>query len=311
MSDRFEYTTGSLQDRHSRVASTVSLDQDYIDDLGVRHSHKYYTDYARKRTINQYEDRCPGTKSSVICQAIIFEASSDSCSNRDTQVVTYQDDRPLQFATGGQKKTTQNGITQPEEWAVKYDNENSASEPEEGPVVEWIGPVLQVNFIGRAKFSYRVIRDGRKQEIIPYIPEMTEDLPLEIYSKASIVIKSPHLLHALEELIDYYPSFHTQLKDGYKKDFKIDPPFAVVMHHFQSLKELVEKEHEFSHQKDSRNFRRAELQQNHMRYLYEFAEPLYRADVVPCEQHLSEVCPRIAFDMIWYLFKPGTDVYVQ
>lgn len=48
-----------------------------------------------------------------------------------------------------------------------------------------------------------------------------------------------------------------------------------------------------------------------MRHLYEFAKPLYRENVGSCEQHLSEPCPRIAFDMIWYLLKPGTDVYVQ
>lgn len=111
--------------------------------------------------------------------------------------------------------------------------------------------------------------------------------------------------------MDYFPSFYTQLEAGYKHGISIDEPFAVVMHHFQPIKELLEKEFAGPDQKNSRDFRLDELQKNHMRHLYEFAEPLYHANVVPCKQHLSEAYPRIASGMIWYLLKPGTDVYVQ
>lgn len=153
-------------------------------------------------------------------------------------------------------------------------------------------------------------RYGRKREITRIVSKTTEDVFLENISRASIVLISSRLLHALEGLIGYYPSFHTQIKAGDKEDFTIYEPFAVVMHHFQSIKAFVEKEYAGPHQ-HTRDFRRDELQKTHMRHLYEFAEPLYHKTAVPCEQHLSEPRPRIAFDMIWYLLKPGTDVYVQ
>ncbi|GAM34113.1 hypothetical protein TCE0_015r01483 [Talaromyces pinophilus] len=301
------------------VLQEASSDEDNseeVDDLRLSSTRTYGPMFARKRTINQYAARCPGVEPAVIYQATIVDAFTkgpwppDRGVDGGMEVVTYQDDRPFQFATSAQNHTIQVDITQPDRSGKKYDNETLAAELEEDPITEWTGPVFEVNFIGRSLFSYRMSRNARNRKMHRIIPKTTEDLSLENISGASIVLKSPHLLHALEGLIDYYPSFQTLLKAGDKKDFKINEPFAVVMHHFQSIKAFVEKEYAGPHQ-DSRDFRRDELQKKHMRHLYEFAEPLYHENVVPCEQHLSEACPRIAFDMIWYLLKPGTDVYVQ
>lgn len=186
------------------------------------------------RTIYQHVARCPEVEAEppVIYQAIIFDASTNRGRNRDAKVI-YQDDRPFQFATGGHNPTIQADITQPDESAVKYDNGTLVPEQEVDPIAEWTGPVLKISCHGRAKFSPLITRNGRKRELKLIVPKTTEDLLVEHVSRTSLELKSPHLLHALERLIDYYPPFHTQLRAGDKKGFQIVEPFAVVMHHFQ------------------------------------------------------------------------------
>ncbi|RKL44118.1 hypothetical protein BFJ72_g3851 [Fusarium proliferatum] len=57
-------------------------------------------------------------------------------------------------------------------------------------------------------------------------------------------------------------------------------------------------------------------QQNHLtvlhaKHLMEFLEPIYTESILTCQKHLSNSVPQVEFGMIWYLLKPGIDVYVQ
>lgn len=256
----------------------------------------------------KYYDLCPEgeAKPPVIYYATIYNSSTDSGRTRDlSPEVRYRADRPFQFATSVHNQPTQVDIAQSKESGVKYDNEILEADQEEDTLAKWTGTVLEINLVGRTQFP----RIGKER---PAAPRKTEDLFLEKIGIASIVLQSPHLVRALEQLIDYYPPFYIEAPAVYGSGTAIYEPFAVVMHHFHSIKGLVKKEYaDHSQKKESRELRKHELQKNHMRYLYDFAEPLYHKIVVPCEQHLSEACPRIAFDMIWYLLKPGTDVYVR
>ena len=47
-----------------------------------------------------------------------------------------------------------------------------------------------------------------------------------------------------------------------------------------------------------------------MKLLYSFLKPLYEDRIRPCLEALSKPVHRIPFDMLWYLFRPGIDVYV-
>lgn len=260
-----------------------------------------------------YYDLCAKDEAEppVIYYADIYNSSTAGGRTRNyrQEAVRYRADRPFQFATGVQNQTTQGDIAQPKESGVEYDNEILEADQEEEAIAKWTGTVLQINLSGKAQFPYTTTSDEKER---PDAPKKTEDLALEKIWMVNIVLQSPHLLQALERLVDYYPSFYTKIQAGYKNGIVIYQPFAVVLHHFHSIKGLVEKEYaDPSHEKESRELRKNKLQKDHMRYLYDFAEPLYHKIAVPCEQYLSEACPRIAFDMIWYLLKPGIDVYVQ
>jgi hypothetical protein len=54
-----------------------------------------------------------------------------------------------------------------------------------------------------------------------------------------------------------------------------------------------------------------DLIKKHMKILLEFLRPIYEERIVRCEKCLSESTPRVAFDIIWYLLKPGTDVDIH
>jgi hypothetical protein len=48
-----------------------------------------------------------------------------------------------------------------------------------------------------------------------------------------------------------------------------------------------------------------------MRLLRDFLSSQFHASVVPTDVRLKEATPTIEFDKLWYLFRPGLDVYVQ
>ncbi|KAH9904445.1 P-loop containing nucleoside triphosphate hydrolase protein [Xylariomycetidae sp. FL2044] len=53
------------------------------------------------------------------------------------------------------------------------------------------------------------------------------------------------------------------------------------------------------------------FQRKHARVLYDFLEPYYSERVTPLMKQLTGACPVSKFDMIWYIFEPGTEVYVN
>lgn len=276
-----------------------------------------YPRHGRHKVITQHTARNSGAEPPVIYQATIF---SPYKSKRERFVI-YQDDRPFQFASHIGNQTTQVDTIQSGESSVERDSEGRPVTLEDDLISEWVGPVFEVNLVGKAQFQKRITRQGKMKKISTEFPRKTESLLLQEVGKPYIVLKSPHLLRALEGVVGYYPSFHKRASDFKKtlqgdvqlggKEFQIHHPFAVVMHHFQLIKQLVEDKSSNTHEKGSRGFRRAELQKSHLKHLYEFVEESYHAKVIPCEQDLSGPCPQITFDMIWYLLKPGTDVYAQ
>ncbi|EGU83598.1 hypothetical protein FOXB_05846 [Fusarium oxysporum f. sp. conglutinans Fo5176] len=45
----------------------------------------------------------------------------------------------------------------------------------------------------------------------------------------------------------------------------------------------------------------------HAQHLMEFLRPIHTESILACEKYLSNSVPQVAFDMIWYPLKPGTD----
>lgn len=150
-------------------------------------------------------------------------------------------------------------------------------------------------------------------------------------SRSGINIKSPFLYVKLAEMVGYYPSFRRNRPGDLQKlscksakeiytDFTLFEPFGVLMHHFPQIEAVANevtpessdgwKSSQLTESGQTTKAEVLRLQRQHMWHLFTFLHFQYDTRVVPCQMHLEEPSPRVAFDMLWFIFKPGTNVYV-
>lgn len=144
-------------------------------------------------------------------------------------------------------------------------------------------------------------------------------------SRTGIAIRSPFLYLKLQEIAGYYPGFRLftagKLADlsctsslEIDDEFTIFEPFGVLMHNFHKMAVIANAA---PNDIDSRNAYHdrqaviAQLQAAHVQQLYEFLKPRYDTDVVSAQRQLKNDPPLASFTMLWYVFRPGTDVYVR
>ncbi|KAJ5335437.1 hypothetical protein N7452_007840 [Penicillium brevicompactum] len=185
--------------------------------------------------------------------------------------LTYIDDRPIELSVGA--PPTQ----QPTE------PENNVTGP-----VEWRGPVIVIDTFVEAGIQ------TDSSSAMTGSPRLDMLNPTRVSTRC-LVVGSPFLAHALGHLVQYYPSFHGMLFDeSMREGLIIQEPFAVLLHHFDSIEAMAEGN-----------------APDHLQHLVDFLRPIYQELMLTYQKHISDPVPQVAFDKIWYLLKPGTDVYVQ
>jgi hypothetical protein len=127
------------------------------------------------------------------------------------------------------------------------------------------------------------------------------------------VVKSPFIAEALDNIIEYYPSFHRLRSNESVKgrELRIQEPYAVLFHHFDAIQAMADRTATMCKTGHDGNTQMIDLKKGHMKHLIEFIRPIYEGRILTCQKSLHDSVPRVAFDMIWYLLTPGTDVYVQ
>ena len=131
-----------------------------------------------------------------------------------------------------------------------------------------------------------------------------DDIIVSELEPMKIVVRSKHLIKAIYETVPYYPS---QALRG--ETITITEPFAVLMHYLDDLDSLHRKEFERAAtdglvanlSKDSLAY--------HLGVLLDFLEPFVSRVLEPIKKKLDLSEPVVTFDNLWYIFKPGTDVY--
>ncbi|KAJ5337097.1 uncharacterized protein N7506_005119 [Penicillium brevicompactum] len=204
--------------------------------------------------------------------------------------LTYIDDRPIELSVGA--PPTQ----QPTE------PENNVTGP-----VEWSGAVIVIDTFVEAGIQ------TDSSSAMTGSPRLDMLNPTRVSTRC-LVVGSPFLAHALGYLVQYYPSFHGMLFDeSMREGLIIQEPFAVLLHHFDSIEAMAEgnapvptckSEHDDSTESIERT-------KDHLQHLVDFLRPIYQELMLTYQKHISDPVPQVAFDKIWYLLKPGTDVYVQ
>ncbi|KAL7766991.1 hypothetical protein ACKLNR_004907 [Fusarium oxysporum f. sp. zingiberi] len=301
----------SIDPRSTEYPAIRCIDDD-ADDLTLDPGYGYKTNALRCREIErgvvidlpklrQHKDS--DAEHSPVDPAIVWNVKANQSQRgfyrKGLQLqhsgLTYVDDRPIEFLVGLSP--------------TKPPPETDEDVPEPTP---WAGPVIIIETLVEADIDLHKLSEIKKQSEIVASPCLDVLNPKHV-SRQHLVVKSPFLAEGLSSLVQYYPSFHQMLNENKRGEMKIEEPFAVLFHHFDAIAAMADETTGATicnAEDDSKN-RRTDLKVVHAQHLMEFLRPIYTESISACQKHLSNSVPRVAFDMVWYPFKPGTDVYVQ
>ncbi|KAI1131425.1 hypothetical protein F5Y10DRAFT_233636 [Nemania abortiva] len=165
--------------------------------------------------------------------------------------------------------------------------------------------------------------------LLPPAPRNIDRVEFKLVTRGSIIIRSPFLYRRLKAIAEYDPQFVGQngagLDDlGATMATNTDPdqpcveipaPWGFLLHRMSAMEEFLRNGDNDSLENtahdDDINRKILRLEREHTEQLYNFLRPHYDNAVVPCQEQLEQSPPRISFEMLWYIFPPGTDVYVD
>lgn len=144
-----------------------------------------------------------------------------------------------------------------------------------------------------------------------------------------LVIKSPHLYQEIRQMVDHYPDslprlFVRDVKDSWERELPYT--YGPLLHFFPEIEKRVlsslesrpSHESHFTKQKESTALDQdADFQQNpilaadHLAILHGHLKPIYKSVVEDVQKSLAAEKPSVAFDNLWYVLKPGTEVYLK
>lgn len=129
-----------------------------------------------------------------------------------------------------------------------------------------------------------------------------KDIAIDDIGKTKIIIHSSSLIKAICSVITYYPGYNFT-----DESITFTEPYPVLMHHLQDLKALHDRT-------ASALTTQSGFDQEDTKYLLHLLlktlEPAIHRYITPAEARISRPRPTITFDELWYIFKPGVDIYV-
>lgn len=148
---------------------------------------------------------------------------------------------------------------------------------------------------------------GRRGLRVPAPAPVLSDLRLTRVLRHELVIHSHYLKDVLHDLVEYYPDAPNWQSQS---PVVLVGPFQVLMHHYQDIETWIGA-HEKPAVEPDLGHSTAAIQLEHMRVLKRFLHDRFEDNIRPAIVLLSTANPKVEFDMLWYLFRPGTDVYIQ
>ena len=240
--------------------------------------------------------------------------------NGKIPLLKYQDDKPLKIDLAGhrERKAADGSST----------DDDDETTDEEVKLPEWHGCVFEIEVGLESDTSMAALRRRKRRAQTQVRVQEFLSGCTSLYGP-NIKTSSPFLCTKLVDIVSYYPSFQKQISNELLdvtrtsskgvQALNIDEPYCVLLHHFLQISEFVENAAERSQNTDKGNLDTqqqsanniSQLQMDHLQQLLVYLAPIYQSKVLPIQQALEGATPRIAFDMLWYIFKPGTDVYLN
>jgi uncharacterized protein DUF7025 len=176
------------------------------------------------------------------------------------------------------------------------------------------------------KRPHHFINDGIESSLteVEYVPPQMDSFIFDRVSRRGIRIKSPFLYNKLCEIIGYYPSFYgtpagdllnlsLRSRSEVNTAVRILEPYGVLMHHFTQIEAVVHGiRPEQGMDEDIQEDQISRLGKEHLNLsICTIFWYLYIIIKSPCQEQLDNPSPRVAFAMLWWIYKPGTSVYIQ
>jgi hypothetical protein len=138
-----------------------------------------------------------------------------------------------------------------------------------------------------------------------YRPENEQDLPPPVFCVGATVIeiKSRPIIHALQTVIGYYPDLSLT-----GDTVRIHEPYAPLYHYRQELLEYHDQLVSATRRDDCQE---DETLPRDIKLLLDLFEELWGQRVRDELERYDRPAPTCSYDMLWMLYKPGLDVYVD
>ena len=169
-------------------------------------------------------------------------------------------------------------------------------------VTEDDAPILEIVTRVKGSTFYR----PNDPDINMDYPASLADFAISSKGPAVMIIKSQLLLKMLRDVVLYYPP---QELTG--DTVSITEPYPVLIHHMDAFTELVSKLKAEADQKPSEQGNVVCEKIRHLQVLLDFLQPVMKKIVRPAIEKLKRPIPVVTFDLLWYLFRPGADLYIK
>lgn len=241
----------------------------------------------------------------VLFRAEVYDANSENAYKRQAPVAVYYDDSPIKI-TINDKRTNpflKTGVK------VTDDEKEQGLRP-----MGWTGSIFMVSSETFAHFPLEVVDEDTTQAKRGRPTLKTDNLDSLSFTNVigrSIDILSPYLSQKLKDIAGYYPLLYESLDIAHH----VNEPWYVLLHQYPKFVAFSREAPSPGSTPERGTTKISEdylsLQKEHVGHLCDFIKGQFEATVLPCLKNLQKPSPSIEFDMLWYVFEPGTNVYIQ
>ena len=166
-----------------------------------------------------------------------------------------------------------------------------------GPVFD----VIETNFTAETHDT----RDPTDSDLKTQVRKLDADSPPSVHlrGRGYIRIHSRAIINALQSVVNHYPHH-----DLVSQPVKISWPYALLVHHWDELKEFREAYKEPHTSADAATCSMDDTYK-HLGLLLEFLEAAVGEKVRAEKARWEQPEPKASFEMLWLLLRPGVDVY--
>lgn len=138
-------------------------------------------------------------------------------------------------------------------------------------------------------------------------PLTEQSIAVDQYGSCEIKINSIAIINALNSVIKYWPGLNLNTPS-----LVIQEPFAILYHHREALQEYADSKSSNLAQKDGERCKREKNVDKHLKLLFGFLDARPEAKKIDMEhERHNRSSPTCTFEMLWMLFSPGTDMFID